>query len=200
MPFQKVCGTKAMHEEWNCPAPAGSVLHRGYLPREVMNALLATVKKSLNKNFYKYRPKFCESCIQRIYELHPELKPMEEEVENMPMMFEGERTEMHKDEPSPKRQRMVNSDNTCQTNSVIIIDSDNMSLSHLSSQECMKLAYALGKHEAKNVRDFALKVSNERNMEQLMKLDLKKYLSEMNAVVREFICGPLPSTDGKSSI
>ena len=133
--------------------------------------------------------------------LHPELKlkeeeadvmqeqPMVQEVENMPMMFEGERTEMHKDAPSPKRQRMVNIDNTCQTNSVIIIDSDNMSLSHLSSQECMKLAYALGKHEATNVRDFALKVSNERNMEQLMKLDLKKYLSEMNAVVWEFICG-----------
>ena len=185
-PFRNECASKGLYIEWNYPddSPISSKV-----TKNVAEFLLAKVNKTLLN--FKKRPHFCHACVNKAFELSPDL--IKTNTANRSLQGEQQPeddllgADYENQEPKLKRQRT----GTFQSEDPqkVVIDFNDLTVAHLTNEQRTRLIHELALFEAKNIRESALKLTKDRDIEQLLQMDISKYLSEFNPVLCAFVCG-----------
>ena len=192
--FKAQCTSVNLHEQWCCTR--GEIQLKPKVSKAVEDKLLNLANKH-RKDFHKSAPKFCTECINKVYELYPELG-------------------IPKKRPSPGNSsdtpsKCVKLSDQCSNSpqsEKSIIDLNDIQLDGISAEKKAELAYALGLSEKDHVRTNCINLGRDRSLPALLDLSPDQYINEVNPVVTSFLKGvfgfdknfPVPGVDSAEDL
>ena len=121
MPFSKKCASYQLHEDWNIETQS---FQDRRVAANIRDKLLELCNKTLGRDFYKADPAFCQPCVHKLLELHPELLDLnrgeqDDDVEHSDNEDEPPYTKIHLEYASVYTHTSFNTNTN--TNTIIII-------------------------------------------------------------------------------